>query len=143
MILAHIHSKSSQAKFPRILIQNGQNDLEGQVQLPSFLISAESIRECMFGANLVIRDDLSCEKGKVYGQTDRHRQEQYPFGLKGQAVIKTLSDIISVENSLMSHYVILSLSDETYSFMSDKLHITRQIVQLIKIFEGSMSTYAI
>ena len=48
----------------------------------------------MFGANLMIPaqicDELSCRQGKVYGRTDRqtdgHRQQQYPFGLKGQGV---------------------------------------------------------
>ena len=83
-----------QAKFPRILSQNGQNDLEGQGQWPLFSIPTESIPWCMFGANLVIPtqicDELSCGQGKVYGrtvgQTDRRRQRQYPFGLKGQRV---------------------------------------------------------
>ena len=47
----------------------------------------------MFGANLMIPaqicDELSSGQGKVNGHTDgrmdRHRQRQYPFGLKGQA----------------------------------------------------------
>ena len=43
-----------QGKFPRILSQNGQNDLEGQGLWPPFSIPAESILGCMFGANLVI-----------------------------------------------------------------------------------------
>ena len=43
--------------------------------------------------NLVIPaqicDELSCGQGKVYErQTDRPRQRQYPFGLRGQEVIK-------------------------------------------------------
>ena len=33
---------------------NGQNDLEGQSQLPPFSIPAESIPGCMFGTNLLI-----------------------------------------------------------------------------------------
>ena len=41
-------------KFPRILSQNCQNDLEGQGQLPLFSIPSESIPRCMSGANLVI-----------------------------------------------------------------------------------------
>ena len=49
----------------------------------------------MFGANLVILadlcDDLSRGQGKVHGRTDRRRQRQYPFGLKGQGV-KSISD---------------------------------------------------
>ena len=43
-----------QAEIPRILRQNGQNELEDQDQWPPFSIPAEIIRECMFGANLVI-----------------------------------------------------------------------------------------
>ena len=47
MILAQIHYKlyHGKAKYPRILRQNGQNDLEGlgQGQWPAFSIAAESI----------------------------------------------------------------------------------------------------
>ena len=66
VILAQIYEDLSrrQAKFPRILSQNGQNDLEGQGQWLPFSIPAESIPRCMFGANLVILDqicdELSC-----------------------------------------------------------------------------------
>ena len=67
-----------QTKFPRILSQNGQNDLEGQGQWPPFSIPAESIPWCLFGANLVIPaqicDELSCGQGKVYGQADGQTQ---------------------------------------------------------------------
>ena len=76
VILAQIYDELShgQAKFPRILSQNGQNDLEGQGQWPPFLIPAKSIPWCMFLVNLVIPthicDELSCGQGKVYGQTD-------------------------------------------------------------------------
>ena len=77
VILAQIYDEllRGQAEFPRILSQNGQNDPEGQGQWPLFSIPAESIPRCMFGANLVILDqicdDLSCGQGKVYGRTDR------------------------------------------------------------------------
>ena len=80
VILAQICYESSrgQSEFPRILSQNGQNDLEGQGQWPPFSIPAESIPRCMFGANLVILDqicdELSCGQGKVYGQTDGQTQ---------------------------------------------------------------------
>ena len=57
------------AKFPRILSQNGQNDLEGQGEWPLF-----SIPRVSQGANLVIPfqicDELLCRQGKVYKQTD-------------------------------------------------------------------------
>ena len=63
-----------QAKFPGILRQSGQNDLENQGQWPLFSIPAESIPGCMFGANLVIPaqicDKLLCGQGKVHGRTD-------------------------------------------------------------------------
>ena len=56
VILAEICDGLScrQAEFPKILSQNGQNDLEGQIQWPPVSISAESIPGCMFGANLMI-----------------------------------------------------------------------------------------
>ena len=66
VIIAQIYDELSrgQAKFPRILSQNGQNDLEGPSKLPPFSTQAESIPGCMFGTNLVILtqiyDELSC-----------------------------------------------------------------------------------
>ena len=87
------------AKFPIILSQNGQNELEGQGQWPLFSIPTESIPWCMFGAILMILaeicDELSCGQGYVHGQTDRRRQRQYPFGLKGHGV-KTLCKLVLV-----------------------------------------------
>ena len=86
------------AGFPRILSQNGQNDLEGKCQRSPFSIPAESVPGCMFDANLVISaqicDELLCGQTKVYGRTDRQtdrrmdrrRQRQYPFSLKGQGL---------------------------------------------------------
>ena len=76
VILTQIYDQLScgQAEFPRILSQNGHNDLEGQCQLPSFPIQSQSIPGCMSGANLVIPaqicDELSCAQGKSYGQKD-------------------------------------------------------------------------
>ena len=70
VIVAQIYDELSlgQAKFPRILSQYGQNDLEGKGQWPPFLIPAESTLWCMFGANLVILaqiyDKLSCGQAK-------------------------------------------------------------------------------
>ena len=89
VILTQMYDELSrgQAKFPRILCQN---DLEDQGQWPPFSIPAESIPRCMFGASLVILDqicdELSGGQGKVYGRTDRRRQRQYHFVLKGQGV---------------------------------------------------------
>ena len=77
VILAQIHYKLSngQAKFPRILCQNGHKDLEGHGQWPSFSIPTEIIPGCMFGANLVIPaqiwDELSCGQTEVDEQMDR------------------------------------------------------------------------
>ena len=76
MILDQIYDELSckQAKFPRILSQNSQNDLEGQCQWPLFSIPTENIPWCMFGANLVIPaqicDELSYRQSKFHGQTD-------------------------------------------------------------------------
>ena len=77
VIVTEIHYMllCEQAKFPKILSQNGQNDLEAQGQWPQFSIPAVNFPGCMFCANLVIPtqifDDLSCGQGKAYGQTDR------------------------------------------------------------------------
>ena len=108
VILAQICDELScrQTKFPRILSQNGQNDLEGQGQWPPFSIPAKSIPGCMFGANLVIPaqicNELSCRQGKFTdGRMDRRRQWQYPFSLKGQGVIMTQgTGIYSSHNEL-------------------------------------------
>ena len=56
VILAQICDEIScgQAEFPKILRQNGQNDLEGQGQWPPFSIPTESITGSRFGTNLVI-----------------------------------------------------------------------------------------
>ena len=73
-----------EAEIPRILRQNGQNDLEGQGQWPPFSIPAKSIPWCMFGANLVIPaqicDELSCGQGKVYGQMDSQTDRRTDAG---------------------------------------------------------------
>ena len=63
VILAQIYDELShrQAEFPTILSQNGQNDLEGQGQWPSYSIPSESIPLCMFGADLVIPAQI-CEE---------------------------------------------------------------------------------
>ena len=57
-----------QAKFPRILRQNGQNDLKDQGQSPSFSITAERMPRGIFGANFVtlaqIHYKLSCKQTK-------------------------------------------------------------------------------
>ena len=82
VILAQICDELSwrQGEFPKILSQNGQNDLEGQCQWPPFSIPAKSISGRMFGANLVIPaqtcEELSCGQGKVYGWTDRPTDRQ-------------------------------------------------------------------
>ena len=83
----------AQAKFPRILSQNGQNDLESQVRWSLYSIAAESIPWCMFGTNLLIQaqicDELSCGQAKVYGQMDKQKdgqmqQWQYPSTWKAR-----------------------------------------------------------
>ena len=63
VILAQIWEDllSGQIKFPKILSQNSQNDLEGQGQWPLFSLPDKSIPRCMFGANLVIPSQI-CDK---------------------------------------------------------------------------------
>ena len=86
-----------QSKFPRILCQNGQNDLEGQGQRPPFSIPAESIPGCMFGANLVILahiwDKLLCGQTKFprilsqNGQNGLEDQGQWPpFSIPAEGI---------------------------------------------------------
>ena len=72
VILAQICDELSQgqAEFPRILSQNGQNDLESQGQWPPFSITAESVPGCMFGANLVILAQICDELS--------HGQAEFP-----------------------------------------------------------------
>ena len=88
---------------------------------PLFSIPTESVIRCMFGANLVIPaqicDELSCGKGKVYGQTDgrtdrqtdRRRQQQYLFGLKGQGVKSYASPLRPVHVLVIGACVCLCL----------------------------------
>ena len=83
--------------FPKILSENGQNDLEGQGQWPSFSIPAESIPGCMFCANLAIlshiREELSCGQAEVpkslsqNGQNDLEGQGQWhQFSIPAQSI---------------------------------------------------------
>ena len=74
--VSKIHNKLSrgQTEFPKIVSQNGQNDLEGQDRWLPFSIPTQSITGCMLSANLRILaqicDNLSCRHVKVYGRTD-------------------------------------------------------------------------
>ena len=103
--LAQIHYKLSyrQAKFPRILSQNGQNKLEGQGQWSPFSILVENIPWCMFGANLVILakicDELSCRQGKVYGQTQATTIPLRPERSKGKNLNSSIAN--SLQCSLL------------------------------------------
>ena len=72
VILSQIHYKllHKQVEIPRILSQNGQNDLEGQGQWPQFSIPAENIPECMFSGHLVI-------VAQIYDELS-YRQAEFP-----------------------------------------------------------------
>ena len=65
-------SQKFKSKWPKWLRKHGQ--------WSTFSIPAESIPRCMFGANLVILDqicdDLSFGQGKVYGRKDGRRDVQ-------------------------------------------------------------------
>ena len=99
VILAQICDELSrdQAEFPRILSQNGQNDLEGQGQWLPFSIPPESIPVCMLGAILVILaqicDELSCGQAKFpripsqNSQNDLECQGQWPpFSIPAEGI---------------------------------------------------------
>ena len=85
VILAQIHYKllHRQVNYPRILSQNGQNDIGGQGRWPLFSIPTESIPGCMFGAHFGdSRSNLASYRadkvkftdgrtdGRTYGRTD-------------------------------------------------------------------------
>ena len=96
VILAHIYDELSrgQAKFPRILSQNGQTDLEGQGQWPQYSIPAESIPGCIFGANLVIVDQICDELSRgqakfpiIFSQNYCEGQGQWPqFSIPAKSI---------------------------------------------------------
>ena len=131
VILAQICFELSygQAKLPKILCQNGQYDLEGHGQWPPFSITSESIPWCkvqiwwfqfkivtsycadevkftdVFREFVFSCDEASCTAYLLAeGQTDRHRQRQYSFDLKGQHTLthkqKTLTNVIEVPKLL-------------------------------------------
>ena len=99
VILSQIHYKLSrrQAKFPKILSQNGQNDLDGQCLWPPFSIQADSIPGCMFGANLVILAQICDESSRgrakfpkilsQNGQNDLEGQGEWPpFSIPAESI---------------------------------------------------------
>ena len=81
----------AQAKFPWILSQNVQNDLEDQSQWPIFSIPGKSIKGCMFAETLVIPaqicDELSRGQAEFLrilsknAQNDFEDQRQWPLSL--------------------------------------------------------------
>ena len=76
VILAQICGELScgQAEFPKILSQNGQNDLEGQGQWPLFQYQPWLVIPAQ------ICDEVSCGQGKVYGQTDGRTDKRTDAG---------------------------------------------------------------
>ena len=78
MNLTQICDESScgQVEFPRILSQNGQNDLEDQVRWPTFSIPAESIPGYKFDANLVIPAYVTSYRADKVKLTDRQTSRQ-------------------------------------------------------------------
>ena len=109
VILAQIYDELShgQAKFPRILKQNGQNHLKGQGQWPPFQYQLRVSHDaclvqiwwfqltfvtsyCADKVKFTDRQTVEQTDGRTDGQTNRRRQWQYHFGLKGLGV-KTCS----------------------------------------------------
>ena len=94
-----------QAEFPRILSQNGQNDLEDQGQWLPFSIPPESIPRCTFGANLVISaqicDELSRGQGEI-GQRNSNAESL--------SMLRKISNIrrTKFQNLNDSHFVLQS-----------------------------------
>ena len=75
-----------QAKFPRILSQNGQNDLEGQGQWPPFSIPDESFSIWMFGENLVILAKICDELSRGQTKFPRILSQNGQNDLEGQSL---------------------------------------------------------
>ena len=73
-----------QAKFPRILSRNGQNDLECHIQWPQFSIPAESIPGCVFSANLVILAQICDELWRGQAEFPRILSKNGQNNLEGQ-----------------------------------------------------------
>ena len=99
VILAQICDELScgQARFPRILSQKGQNYLEGQGQWPPFSyqprVSQDACLVQIWWFQLKSMTNYRADKVKFTdGRTNRRRQRQYPFSLKGQGVIKPSLD---------------------------------------------------
>ena len=96
VILAQIYDELSRgwSEFPIIQSQSGQNYLEGQDQWHPCSIPAESIPGCIFGAYLMILDqicdELSCGKNKVYGRTERWMDRRPDSQTDGQMQAMTI-----------------------------------------------------
>ena len=86
VILAQSHYKLSrrQAKFPRILSQNGLNELEDQCQWPPFPIPAENIPGCMFGVNLVILAQIYDKSSRGQATFPRILSQNVQNDMEGQ-----------------------------------------------------------
>ena len=103
----------------------------------------------MFSANLVIQDqicdELLCGQGKVHGQTDgrtdRCRQRQYPFGLKGHMVkngslsLKLTASIWNACNNLTSKLQMPNniVNKMMISNEHDELSITKATARYIRV----------
>ena len=91
VIVAQIDDELShgQAKFPRILSQNGQNDLEGQGQWPTYIFNTiqEYPRMQILVILAQIYDELSCGQAEFpinlsqNGQNDLEGQGQWPTSI--------------------------------------------------------------
>ena len=109
VILAQICDELScgQAEFPRILSQNGQNDLEGQGQWSYFQYQSRvSLDACLMQIwwfQLKSVTSYCLDKVKFTDRRTDGRSDNTPFGLKGQGV-KMNHDILVILFCFMSRW---------------------------------------
>ena len=111
VILSQIHWKLShrQAKFPKILSQNGRHDLEGQSQWPPFSIPAESIPGCIFDANLVILAQICDELPHGRAKFRRILSQNDQNDIEGQGQWPSFSILAeSIPGRIFGAYLVVS-----------------------------------
>ena len=132
VILAQICDELScgQAKFPRILNQNGQNDLESKkVNDLHFQyqprVSQDACLVQIWWLQLKSVTSYRADKVKFTdGRTDRCRQRQYPFGLNGQGVKKWYDNKTSQIYGTINEMLMYNWYPSTTTFFLSKLYLS-------------------